>query len=100
MDFWRGYGGAVVTRSRRLHLTVNFSLVARLIEAFPVNSGLWMSDVGLVAPFFDEISAWSSGCMVLQNFWGHLCQTQVPGVPVPPGSQTPGWSGTRCIISS
>ena len=24
------------------------------------------------------------------DFWGHLCQTQVPGVPVPPGSQTPG----------
>ena len=34
------------------------------------------------------------GLLGFADFLVHLCQTQVPGVPVPPRSQTPGWSGT------
>ena len=32
-----------------------------------------------------------------QHFLGHLCQTEVPGVPVQPGSQSPGWPA-RCQL--
>ena len=40
------------------------------------------------------------GLLGFADFLGHLCQTQVLGVPVPPGSQTPGLVRHTCIISS
>ena len=40
------------------------------------------------------------GLLGFADFLGHLCQTQVPGVPVPPGSRTPRLVRHSCIISS
>ena len=64
------------------------------MEVISLCESLWIVDVWCGAVFRCDLGV-VFRVLGFADFLG-VCQIQVPGVPVPPGSQTPGWSGTRC----